>query len=471
MRSFTFITSPGLCVLLPLTLAQLACTTGQTGGEVDVGRGNGDFESDSQCVEREREDLDPKTMTDLGVSAEQLISIIEGRHESTLVWSPRTLDEVAVEPEASTQGITLEISVDEDALSYVRQKSGRERDEGSDAEDLALEDPCGDFIEIIADVRVQSDNGAFNDTFTTVFRGASEAFVRGSIPLQPQELSGSFKVDLDKNTKLYGTALSISFALGTLSGRIAGGLEVERGNAVSGAAMEYGYFPEEACEWGAFIDRTGEWAQELQEELDQAKSFDWSWQEGDDTTLTLASEIQSLCFEPRTSWNEDIVAATLKTQAQTEDGQINGTWELSAGVTLDVDGTIRVVNIYRDAYLRDTFTQDDFQSRTGISTQSAAEQLSFQFGYTIDLTDDLQATGSFAVFEISDEGCSDQETTQNPDKQPSDSQNPLPKTSGDSASGDELPPDGGSEPDGSRGSPGCAGSDLVERDIASFVEN
>lgn len=446
--SIRFLSTFG-CALLAFSAG---CTTGQIGGEIEhtEGPGEGDALAGPSCEAIETTDVDVGEETSIGITAEDVIEAISGTHETTLSWAESLSDlDVTVSPEAGDTTITIAVVPRPESATVVDLEPV-EPDSGQE-EDLAIEEPsahaCADEIRIVADVTVTSGNGALYDTFEVTFRAKNGSVVSGSVEIAPGELEGSFDVITDEGTEPVATRLSLSFAFGTVSGEITGHLQQVQGDpndpdsSVSeSAAVIYGRFPQGGCQSGVFIAEDSPWSDAMRDAVSSNTEFDFSWQDDEPTTLTVAPTVGTLCLEVDNLDGGGTIRGDVSALVESEDGRIDAAWELEVRAEIESD-EITSLSVSNQAQGDLGYVAEDFAAHAGISgVETDATDLSFEFVYTIGL-DGETTGGTLTVLELVIPDCL------RPDYEPE-----IIET-----------------PDGGSGSSGCEGIDFTEIETATFV--
>lgn len=446
MSHFRFSSSSDrlLHALAAVTLAVSAgCTTGQIGGEVDRKGDNGEAAGNS-CKETGRADLELDEVTSLGFSAEEVMNAISGTHEATLAWGIEPALGATLSPEPGETTITIEIAPRPESAALVDMELKRSED---GREDLLIEESgqCRDEIQILADVKVTSENGAFDDSFVVTFRAKSAHVVTGAVEVVPGDLEGSFDVTTEGNGKPRQTTLSMNFSFGTLSGEILGVWEEALSGdgdevAVSGGWISYGRFPADGCDSGSLISFDSPLGSTIVEAVNSHTEFDFSWQSGDATRLTLTPTVEKLCFEASGSAADSVISGPVSVSLASEDERILADWDLEVRAYLDGED-ITSLNVRSLKTQYEGHSPSAFEDATGlVGIESDAEALSFDFTYDIALGDE-GASGTLTIFELDIPECADS------DYAPEDS---------------EIPGGGSSVP-------GCEGTTLVELETATFT--
>jgi hypothetical protein len=430
-----------LCVL---ALAAASCTTGQTGGEIEVDdRGETNSE---RCEEVGQTPLADDAAIELGPSAADVAGTIEGTHEATLDWGvqvPESL--VTATPASGDSNISVTIEVLPDTARVVDLEQPEVDDEDGDRALAEIEiEPCHDELRVDARVTVTSENGALNDSFDATFATTDGLVITSRIDL-PEELEGSFSVQLGEDVPngKHTEWIEITFALGNLSGQISGTIESSDGAVAMGAGALYGTFPADGCEYGYLIDSDSDWGLLFTALRSEHTEFNLAWDGGSSTTMTVAPTMGQLCFEQDVYSAQHNLTFGLTAGVTTADNSITGTWDLAGRATVQADGSLSEVNVFRDNYLGMSYPAATFAESTGITgVTSDAEYLSFQFGYVIDPAGQTATYGSMAILELVVPECAQE----------------------------GYEPEITEDPDGGSSSPGCEGVDFVEAATATLSE-
>lgn len=427
-----------------LLLLSAACTTGQIGGEVDVDDREGDDASGDACVVEAERALEADEDTGLGFSSSSVMAAVAGTFEVEAEFGiePGAPEEVELSPEAGATTLTLTVTPIEGSAKVV-ERNQRAYD-SHDGEEVAAdydEEDCRDQLQFEADVTVETENGALRETFRATFVSEDGVLVSTSIPVDLEALEGTLALDASEleNAEIKQLRLSAQFALGSVRGELSGVVEQDLGDAVSGGGLSVLRFPEGGCEYGFELDAESEAGEALSDALLSHTTFSFTFDGAEPTPMTVTPELGRMCFEPSFQEGGGSVRAPLSLGVVTEDGRIDGTFELVVQLSLQEDGTPVYVNVYRDGYLGNVIPAGDFESVTGITgIESTAAYLSFSFGYGIDLLDDLPIFGEITIMEIIASDCGSQEPVE--------------------------------EEGGGASSPGCAGDDVMEREMGTFRE-
>lgn len=427
-----------------------SCTTGQIGGEIEHkdGPGEGGDHSAGGCEERTASEIALDEETSLGITAQDVIDAISGTHETTLSWAEDiTNSDIAVSPDAGESTITIEVIPREESATFVDLEP-KESDNGQ--EDLLIEEgygACTDEIRVVADVVVTSENGALDDSFEVTFRAKSASVVSGSVEVSPGELEGSFDVTVEGNGEPVGTRLSLSFAYGTVSGELSGHIQEVHGDpddddsAVSQSAeIVYGRFPASGCDSGVPIDEDSPWSDAILDAVNSNTEFDFAWQSGETTALTVSPTVGPLCLEVNEYEGGGTIFGEVSALVSSDDGRIDAAWDLQIRAATDGEEitSIDVRYLEKEQY---GYPAEDFAAETGISgIETDAAELGFEFVYSIGL-DGGTTGGTLTVVELLIPECV------RPDYEP-----------------DVTTPDG----DSGGGSDGCSGIDYAEIETATF---
>lgn len=395
----------------------VACGTGQIGGEVNTGEGGPAL--GRLCEVEEIVPLDEEDAS-LGFSASELMVQLEGVHEASLAWAePNLVGDVSVTPSSGTSQISFTISPDPDTVRRFDIEPASSGMEGGETLGLGGDaGACEDQLAFDAAVEVVSANGALNEVFTVTFYATSGLVAQGRVALDLAALEGNFQATLPEgrdNAKLKNVQLNITFAAGSPSGSITGGVEETQGEATSYLGVTFGSFPAEeaeTCALGGYpIDPEGELALAAKSALSSLTEFSLTWSGMDPTPLTLSHEFAAPCLVDPALEAEPSVIWTVTTHASTEDDTVDGTWALEGRVTLDPSGDSTSATLLRQAYLADSYQPGSFAESSGISAFAVdpTKAGTFSFSVSDDFTDQHPAAGELTVIELTPADCSEQE--------------------------------------------------------------
>lgn len=213
----------------------LACTSGQTGGQVS---GPGDAAEDG-CVETESAPLDRAEATPLGYSAADVLSKVEGDHEGNLAWGsdPTLAQHVEVTPESGSGWIRWRVHYEGEAIRYI-ERQPKTFPGGQEPGSTAL---CPNVLRIPVRLEVETENGAFDDAFTAAFLSSEADTTTLSVTFDPSELQGSFRATAKAASSTVGSfTLHLTRTPESWLGRIDGLLEERQGEVTSGMWLPFG---------------------------------------------------------------------------------------------------------------------------------------------------------------------------------------------------------------------------------------
>jgi hypothetical protein len=439
---------------LVVGLFGFGCAQGQTGGEIEYGE---DANGGSRCADvSQREVTESEEVTEHALTLHDLVEQLDGEFEVDMSWLPNgSREDVVVTPEASPSSITVTI-LPVASSGKLLDREVEVNDDGT--EEGTLNDGfayygggCADRLTVDAQVTVHAANGAINDEFMATFWTEDGIVVQSSLAIEPGGLKGSFDVDVSalENGTAIQTNLDLALAFGALSGSLSGGIQTDDGEGASFGGIRYAVFPPtSACEAGFELPADDALRAEVQALFDAHKNYNFTW-DGEATQLMqISTELVTLCYEGQYG-SEPQLSGSVNATVQLADGSIEAHWPLSAFVSLNAEGRVDAVQVVRNNYFGDSFAPDAFAEEAGISgIESDADQLSFTFGYTLDQSDETQASGELTVLALTVADCV--------------SGDPPP----DEPQGSEEDP---AEPEEGGGSPGCAGTTADEIKNAQFV--
>jgi hypothetical protein len=271
---------------------------------------------------------------------------------------------------------------------------------------------CRDLLSVDANVTLQAENGAFDDTFPATFVLDSMNLARTVIPLTLGELEGSFDASPPPdhpNAEITQVSVSLNVTPQLVSGEISGGLEETDGQVASYAGLTFGKFPaENSCSAGVPLAKEGSLFSEASAAAMALRDFDLTWADGEMTTVSLDTEVLGACYD---AIDDPTVILSANTHVLSADGSLDGSWDLEAQVTMNAQGEPTKVTLLRQAYLANIYEAGSFEVQTGISKFPLDPTLeaTFSFSVTDDLSDDLPASGEITVMEVTPADCTSQE--------------------------------------------------------------
>jgi hypothetical protein len=422
-------------------LALSGCDSGQIGG--DVGLGNGQETAGGWC-----EDANSVTVgvddviDDTSLVLSDLIAAIEGTHTEDLKWGPSGSQYVTLSPEAGETSITVDVEVLPETGRWVT----RQQKQSSSGEELVLDfAECESELRVDAHVMIATENGALNDTFEATFVTKDGSLASTRIDVDPGELTGSFDVAVSglENGKASQTGLDLSFAFGQMSGKLSGVVESNNGEVAMASSTEYARFPiENRCTSGVQVPDNSAIVTQLKDAMEAHTAFNFSWQGEGVIEMDFTPTLGTVCFESSGSPTESNFLANLSLVVTTSDDSISGTWPLAVRGESEGGDLVRIA-VFRDAYLAYTYPASKFEAKTGITgVESSAEEMSYSFGYNIELSGDTPASGELTILAINVPDCA--------------------------KPGYVAPVE--TTPGGEMGTPGCSGTDAREIKNASLVE-
>ncbi len=435
-------------LLLTWALLQSGCDAGQIGGEVrepreQDGAGSNDDLSGA-CEDGQSRPVDAGTAVALGFDPQAAVDLVEGSHGTALAWGADLAGyDLVLTPAAGESRIEVAVTVDAASLRIVerspRAASGGDEGLGTTLAAAPAEGgSCPDELRFDGEMRVETDNGALDETLDVAFVATSANHVTTSFAVTPGELAGSFDVEVQSpaGASAMSTRLSMAFTPGGFSGALRGIIEVRGSDVTSAGGVTYAVFPLGSCAEGAVVDLESELAGELVTLLDSLNELELRWSAAEATTLSLTHETQEICYVSQGLGGSDVAVLGLATEASSADGRIDGSWSLEARVSLAADGTPTSVSLLRQAYMVDVFPASSFEEGTGIAGFSFPEGAEASFALAVEdtLGDAGPASGTLTILAITSADC----------------------TTGDPSSGEgEM-----------QAEPGCAGSDAEELETA-----
>lgn len=393
-----------------LSLVLSGCGLGQFGGEV-----NSETDGGNGCEDLRSSELNPGDVAPAGtLKIDDLIELVSGDFQSSMAWGSgdaTSSSDITLIPGAGDTSISVKIEVTEGSGKFVErapvQTNGQE---GNTLED-SIDGTCTNRLTVEAQVTVKSDNGAFDDVFLTTFWTEDGVVAQSQIPLAPGELEGSFDIDVSaiKNAKTIQTGLNLRLAFGNISGKVSGSIETRSKDAVSlSASQPYGIFPKDnPCENRVPVPAAAQLRTEVQTLFDENTEFAFKWTSDDESVpMQITTELDALCYEQASYGETPGYTATVVSKVVSEGANIDGNWALDAQVSVDDDGELSRVDVIRNSYMVLGVAPEEFAINSGISgITSDADQLSFTFGYGIDVADDHLASGELTVLALTTPEC------------------------------------------------------------------
>lgn len=169
---------------------------------------NGDETYTPRCAETVSS-LTLDQATDLGFTAQELISSVTGGSSDTLTWSDGT-----------TTGVHLGVGYADGALRYVHSEVEEPPEDAGAILDIAV--ICEDRIEVVADVTLKTDDGAFDEMWTVTLRALASDEASFNQDLLPGDLTGTYDYRALDPAEYDSTsaALSVSLRTGISTGNI-----------------------------------------------------------------------------------------------------------------------------------------------------------------------------------------------------------------------------------------------------------
>lgn len=224
------------CASLGGLLVLAACTSGQTGGQI----GGPAFED--SCRETANV-LEPDAQSPLGFSADDVLAFAGETHTATMAWGPGEEHQglVEVTPEPASTELELTVTYTGGPVTFVAQdvEHGRS-DEGLEPALQPDTNACSDFLLIEVEVHVQTENGAFDDTFTAQLRATSAEATELLVPFERTDLQGSFTAEpLQEGAEVKQMTWSARLTPDAFSGSVDGLIELQQGDTVSGTSVTF----------------------------------------------------------------------------------------------------------------------------------------------------------------------------------------------------------------------------------------
>jgi hypothetical protein len=185
----------------------------------------------------------------LGFTANDVLAFVEGTHEETLRWYPQ--DGFSYAPESGEHALTVQITRDGAPrfTKYTRASNGSLGEialAGVDGE------PCSDAIEIDVEVLVKTDQGALDETFPATLIVRNDKAVSIYHRFKEDKAQGSFVVTNVNlaNARVVQLALSIQLTRYSMQGNFTGIVEQRLGEGPT-AGVSAGSSRNPIASWGA----------------------------------------------------------------------------------------------------------------------------------------------------------------------------------------------------------------------------
>lgn len=423
------------------------CAKGQTGGEIGVTTSNTDGEVGG-CKDGPSTTLSPdEQIPGVDFKLSDLIEQIEGEHETSFAWraaDDASFENVVVTPEAGLTTLRIEVNPLPETGRLVERVA---QQDSVDGQESTLNDgyaACTARVMVDAEVTVESDNGALDETFSATFWSSDGVVAHSEIEADPPQWGGNFSVDVSElgdNAEASQTRMEFALAFGALSGSLGGLVTTNNGEVATAGGITYARFPAETeCESGYLLPADDPLREAVQQLLDAHTEFDFTWQGEAAQDLTIETTLGAICYNDQDVGYGLGFTAQVESAVRLADDTIDGTWPLSAVITQDEEGALARVDVQRQGYMTMSYEPAEFEEQTGIhGVTTDADGLSFSFGFAVEDIEGARASGELTLLELTSAQC---------DEKPDE---PLPEEGG--------------------GSPGCRGTDAAEIRNAQFIES
>ena len=201
--------------------------------------------ADGLSCEESRAEVALDEVTALGFSAAEVAAYAEGEHVETLAWTR----------DGSTTGLTITVTLSGETANYVdSEPADTEGDTGA----MPVEyDMCADYLEIPVTVSVITEDGAFNESWSTTLQAAAAASASLYHEFDPLAMTGTYDITLD-NTEpdydelraFFDASFSAEGTQGAISGQVSGSEDCEDGDDCSAWAgfLDIASWPSSASE-------------------------------------------------------------------------------------------------------------------------------------------------------------------------------------------------------------------------------
>jgi hypothetical protein len=191
----------------------------------------------------------------LGFSAEDVLAIAEGAHEASLAWrAPSTFEAFGAtgtfESGTEDDRITLTVTHTDGEVRLVEFTPKQPSDAGANGtEDIAIDASCPPArLEIDVRVRLETRDGAFDESFKAVLVASDPLVATLSHPLAREDVDGSFEVELSDvpsgETITVGPVdVQASLYSGGMAGTLSSFIEQRSGEVATAGTVQYARWP------------------------------------------------------------------------------------------------------------------------------------------------------------------------------------------------------------------------------------
>ena len=154
---------------------------------------DGDSLEGSGCDEQVTVLAGVDAMSALGFTAADVLSVAAGAHESPMMWGAGIADgpvQVAFGPEAGAGKLTVGVTYQGGEVRFIDSAPKPGQYEG----DGLVESNCTDRLEVDVAVTLDSEGGAFAESFTAPLRATTRGIAKIAHELALADIQGSFAV-------------------------------------------------------------------------------------------------------------------------------------------------------------------------------------------------------------------------------------------------------------------------------------
>lgn len=380
---------------------------------------DGDSLEGSGCDEQVTVLAGVDAMSALGFTAADVLSVAAGAHESPMMWGAGIADgpvQVAFGPEAGAGKLTVGVTYQGGEVRFIDstpKDTGLEGDGGFGAQ-------CTDRLEVDVAVTLDSEGGAFAESFTAPLRATSRGIAKIAHELALADIQGSFAVTKlePANATVAPIALDIGISGAGLFGGASSFVEITEGDTASAGALSIARWPAEdsACtEYGeapvGLDDLVAKFsANDALALVAKAPNLALTWQGAPATALTL--ELAPGAYACTAVEGSQLGALRIPAQAtvSTADGRWSGSFAVELSARPDPDGALVGVDLFIQAAYANSVPTADFEATFGLKDIdfTGYDQGGLDFsGSFAPAGDAATATGQVTVLGVKVNMCSD----------------------------------------------------------------
>lgn len=348
----------------------------------------------------------------IGFTAADVLSVAAGAHESPMVWGAGIADgpvQVAFGPEAGAGKLTVGVTYQGGEVRFIDSTPKPGQYEG----DGLVASNCTDRLEVDVAVTLDSEGGAFAESFTAPLRATTRGIAKIAHELALADIQGSFAVTKlePANAEVAPISLDIGISGAGLFGGASSFVEIVEGDTASAGALTIARWPAEdapCAEYGeapvGLGDVIGKFsANDALAMVATAPNLALTWQGAPATAMTLAlapGEVACTAVEGGELGGLRIPAQATVTTA---DGRWNGTFAVELTARPDQDGALAGVDLHVPAPYVDSVPAADFQATFGLADVDLTgyDEGSLDFsGSFVPAGDAATATGQLTVLGV-----------------------------------------------------------------------